>query len=54
MTLDDLLDLYDHWKEHPPVQWMMQGYLGVGSNGGRTELSQDDLMQFARTGQLPG
>lgn len=29
MTLDDVLDLFDYWKDHPPVQWMVQGYLGI-------------------------
>lgn len=29
MTLDDVLDLFDYWREAPPVQWMVQAYLGI-------------------------
>lgn len=29
MTLDDVLDLFDYWREAPPVQWMVQEYLGI-------------------------
>lgn len=29
MTLDDVLDLHDYWRDHPPVQWMVQSYLGI-------------------------
>ena len=29
MTLDDVLDLHEHWRDHPPVQWMVQAYLGI-------------------------
>ena len=29
MTLDDVLDLFDLWRDEPPVQWMVQGYLGI-------------------------
>jgi hypothetical protein len=54
MTLDDVLDLHDYWAEHPPVQWMVQAYLGVGrSNEPEHEPSSDELMSFARTG-MPG
>ncbi len=54
MTLDEVLDLHDYWREHPPVQWMVQAYLGVGrSNEPEHEPSSDELMSFARTG-MPG
>lgn len=53
MTLDDVLDLHDYWRDHPPVQWMVQSYLGVESEKDR-QLSGDDLKRFALTGQLPG
>ncbi len=36
MTLDDVLDLHDYWKEHPPVQWMVQAYLGIQPEKPRT------------------
>ncbi len=29
MTLDDVLDLHDYWRDHPPLQWMVQSYLGI-------------------------
>ena len=53
MTLDDVLDLHDYWREHPPVQWMVQSYLGVGQRNAGEEMSSEALAQFARTGQLP-
>lgn len=54
MTLDDVLDLHDYWGEHPPVQWMVQAYLGIGrSTEPEPEPSSDELMSFARSGQLP-
>ena len=55
MTLDDVLDLHDYWKDHPPVQWMVQSYLGIGNTGNAgQELSAAALAAFARTGNLPG
>ncbi len=53
MTLDEVLELHDYWKDHPPVQWMVQSYLGVEPSQNR-ELSGDDLKRFALTGRLPG
>ncbi len=53
MTLDDVLDLHDYWQDHPPVQWMVQSYLGVGQRNAGEEMSSEALAQFARTGQLP-
>ena len=53
MTLDDVLDLHDYWQDHPPVQWMVQSYLGIGQRKAAEEMSDDALSQFARTGQLP-
>lgn len=38
MTLDDVLDLHDYWRDHPPVQWMVQAYLGI-----KPETRQKDL-----------
>jgi len=29
MTCQDVLDLDEYWKDHPPVEWMVQGYLGI-------------------------
>lgn len=29
MTLLDLGDLNEHWKDHPPMQAMVQAYLGI-------------------------
>lgn len=29
MTLDEALDLFDYWRDEPPVQWMVQAYLGI-------------------------
>lgn len=29
MTLHDLADLNEHWKDHPPMQAMVQAYLGI-------------------------
>lgn len=41
MTLDDVLDLHDYWRDHPPVQWMVQSYLGIKTDkparGARSE-----------------
>jgi hypothetical protein len=41
MTLDDVLDLHDYWRDHPPVQWMVQSYLGIGSS--QHEMTTDEL-----------
>ena len=27
LTWQDVLDLEIHWKQHPPIQWLIQGYL---------------------------
>ena len=50
-----MLDLHDYWKDHPPVQWMVQAYLGIGSGERKpeAELSDDALKAFCQTGVLP-
>jgi hypothetical protein len=45
-------DLSDYWGDHPPLQWMVQGYLGIKSKPADT-LSVDQLNAFATTGNLP-
>jgi len=46
-------DLSEYWADHPPVQAMVQLYLGIGSKSNAHKLGDDDLMRFAQTGQLP-
>ena len=29
LTWQDVSDLNAYWKSHPPLQWMVQGYLGI-------------------------
>ena len=29
LTLADVADLNEYWQSHPPVQWMVQAYLGI-------------------------
>jgi len=52
MTLDDVLDLFDLWRDEPPVQWMVQAYLDIKAKPAET-LSTDQLNAFATTGNLP-
>lgn len=52
MTLDEVLDLFDLWRDEPPVQWMVQGYLGITPKESKT-LSVDQLNAFASNGILP-
>jgi hypothetical protein len=37
-------DLTEGWKEHPPVQWMIQGYLGIGGKAKDDDAEWDALM----------
>jgi hypothetical protein len=30
LTWQDFVDLTAYWKDHPPLQWMVQAYLGIG------------------------
>lgn len=53
LTWADVADLSDYWMEHPPLQAMVQAYLGIGSKPNAQKLGDDDLMRFAQTGQLP-
>lgn len=52
MTLQDVIDLHDYWVGHPPVQWMVQAYLGIKPKETQS-LSADQLNAFATTGNLP-
>lgn len=52
MTLADVIDLHDYWASHPPVQWMVQAYLGIKPEKAQS-LSVDQLNAFATTGTLP-
>jgi hypothetical protein len=36
-------DLQEGWREHPPLQWMVQGYLGI-SGKPKDEGEFDDLV----------
>ena len=52
MTLQDVIDLHDYWQDHPPVQWMVQAYLGIKPKEAQS-LNVDQLNAFATTGNLP-
>lgn len=52
LTWQDVTDLSDYWADHPPVQWMVQAYLGIKPKEAQS-LSVDQLNAFATTGALP-
>jgi hypothetical protein len=52
MTLQDVIDLHDYWIGHPPLQWMVQAYLGIKPKEAQS-LSVDQLNAFATNGTLP-
>lgn len=43
MTLDEVLDLFDYWRESPPVQWMVQAYLGIKPKQPETYVTYDNI-----------
>lgn len=50
MTLDDALDLFDLWRDEPPVQWMVQSYLGVRAHNAETPVpTPEECSAFLQT-----
>lgn len=49
MTLDDVLDLFDYWREAPPVQWMVQAYLGVKPKSQQEEMAPDEFRALVQS-----
>lgn len=52
LTWQDVLDFQEHWKNHPPVQWMVQGYLGFNKKedeSAKDESSPDGLMDVVES-----
>lgn len=52
LTWQDVSELSDYWQDHPPVQWMVQAYLGIKPKEAQS-LSVDQLNAFATNGTLP-
>jgi hypothetical protein len=44
LTLGDVADLNDYWQSHPPVQAMVQAYLGIKPKEAATD-NHDSLFQ---------
>ena len=53
MSLDDVLDLHDYWQDHPPVQWMVQAYLGIKPKPASQVPSDEEAAAFLRRAQKP-
>ncbi|MDE1988899.1 MAG: hypothetical protein KGI82_00385 [Betaproteobacteria bacterium] len=53
MTLDDVLDLHDYWRDHPPVQWMVQAYLGIDPDKRKAKDAAASLPGATVGGELP-
>lgn len=51
MTLDDVLDLFDLWREEPPVQWMLQLHWGIEPK--HEESKQVDVPETFKMPQVP-
>lgn len=50
MTLDDVLDLLDLWRDEPPIQWMVQDYLGVRTRNAETPVpTPEECSAFLHT-----
>jgi len=41
------------WTEHPPVQWMVQGYLGITPKSKQDNDQEFDMLLSQLTGSAP-
>lgn len=43
--------MQEGWRDHPPLQWMVQGYLGISGTPKQEEDGEFDTLVAAMAGQ---
>ena len=46
LTWDDIMDLYDYWREHPPMSLLMEGFVGYKAPEVK-KVTKDSLRKLA-------